>query len=221
MARQEHYHQVERRRQPRKRWGVYSHRVVEPTHPLVQHVNTRFDAPRSHVYEVTCDQAEAVGVRVLAQSEEAGLHLAVSSDGLRFVYFQGHPEYDVHSLLKEYKREVERYVAGERDEFPPYPENYFPPAAQAILDEHRQAVLAAVSADGRVPAASPRGERGEWPAVPETEVHPYLENTWTDTGKALFNNWLGLVYLLTDEDRTHPFGPRIDPQDPLSCLDHR
>lgn len=198
-----HFDGVERRRQPRKRWGVYSHKVVDPTHPLVRHINSRFDAPRSHVYEVTSDEVRAAGVRVLAESEEAGMQLAVSSDGLKFVYFQGHPEYDVDSLLKEYKREVLRYVAGDRAHYPRYPDHYLPTPAIKILDDHAKLVIEAVAA-GR-----------EAPPVPEDEVLPYLDNTWTDTGKALFNYWLGLVYRLTDLDRKKPFAPGVDPEDPL------
>ena len=34
----------------------------------------------------------------------------MSDDGFRRVYFQGHPEYDANSLLKEYKREVLRVL---------------------------------------------------------------------------------------------------------------
>ena len=52
---------------------------------------------------------------VLAESEDAGVHLATSPDGFRIVYFQGHPEYDRNSLLKEYKREVGRFLDGELD----------------------------------------------------------------------------------------------------------
>ncbi|HKJ21512.1 MAG TPA: homoserine O-succinyltransferase, partial [Gammaproteobacteria bacterium] len=36
-----------RRRLPDKRWGVYSHRLVDRRHPLVTGVNTRFDVPHS------------------------------------------------------------------------------------------------------------------------------------------------------------------------------
>ncbi|MFQ5938127.1 MAG: homoserine O-succinyltransferase, partial [Acidiferrobacterales bacterium] len=79
-------HHVERIRLPQKRWGVYSHRVMDPAHPLVSNINTRFDAPHSHVYEVTRTQLEAVGIRVLVESEEAGVHLAVSPDGFRMIY---------------------------------------------------------------------------------------------------------------------------------------
>ncbi len=44
---------------------------------------------------------------------------------------------------------------------------------------------------------------------------PYLELWWGDTGKAFFNNWLGLVYRLTHLDRHRLFMEGIDPDDPL------
>ena len=199
-----HFHGIARRRcLPDKRWGVYEHRNLARRHPLLANLNTRFDAPHSHVYEVTRVDVEPAGVRVLSESEAAGIHLAVSSDGFRFVFFQGHPEYDTVSLAKEYKREVGRFTAGERETYPPYPEHYFAAGARALLDRHRGEVL---DAGGR--AALP-------PAFPDDELQPWLDNTWTDTGKAMFNNWLGLVYQLTDTDRRRPFMAGVDPADPL------
>ena len=53
------------------------------------------------------------------------------------------------------------------------------------------------------------------PAFPDAELEPRLDNTWTDTGKAMFNNWLGLVYQLTDADRRTPLMTDLDPCDPL------
>lgn len=198
-----HFHGVQRTPLRHKRWGVYSHVVTEPTHPLVSNVNSRFDAPHSHLNELTRAQMESADARVLALSDVAGPHLAVSADGFRFVFFQGHPEYDAESLLKEYKREVNRFVAGDREDYPPFPENYFDSAARKILELHGQAVRDAAGA-GR-PA----------PGFPEERVRPLVHNTWTDTGKAMFNNWLGLVYQLTDVDRRRPFMPGVDPADPL------
>lgn len=191
------YDQVERIKLPQKRWGVYSHRLLDTAHPLVAHINTRFDAPHSHVYEVTREQLEAVGIRVLAESEEAGLHLAVSEDGIRFVFFQGHPEYDINSLLKEFKREVGRFSRGEHRDFPPFPEHYFWPEAAAFLQRYRGQMMDALS----------KGEQP--PPFPETELAPLLDNTWTDTGRALFGNWLKLVETLVSQ------GPALDPSDPL------
>ena len=198
-----HFHGVARRRcLPDKRWGVYEPRNVA-SHPLIYDLNTRFDAPHSHVYEVTRADVEPAGVQVLSESEDAGIYLAVSADGFRFVFFQGHPEYDKVSLAKEYKREVTRFVSGERTTYPAYPERYFASAARQMLDRHRDKVMDAI-ARGAAP-----------PAFPESELEPRLDNTWTDTGKAMFNNWLGLVYQLTAADRRRPLMAHLDPDDPL------
>ena len=197
------FHGVARRRcLPDKRWGVYEHRNLAD-HPLIANLNTRFDGPHSHVYEMTRADVEPAGVQVLSESEEAGIYLAVSSDGFRFVFFQGHPEYDKVSLAKEYKREVTRFAAGERETYPAYPVGYFGAAAREMLDRHRDEVM-----EAKARAAAP-------PAFPDDELEPRLDNTWTDTGKAMFNNWLGLVYQLTDADRRTPLMANLDPDDPL------
>ncbi|MEM7206314.1 MAG: homoserine O-succinyltransferase [Pseudomonadota bacterium] len=198
----QHYHGIERVKLPEKRWGVYSHRVTDQPHPLVGTINTRFDAPHSHVYDVSPQQARDAGWRVLAEGEVSGLYLATSADGFRHVYCQGHPEYDINSLLKEYKRELNRFVAGIRDK-PPFPENYFPAGALEFLDAYLSDVETAL------------GQKSVAPTLDESELLPLLENTWSDTGRAIFNNWLGLVYQITHHDRKIPFMEGVDPQDPL------
>src|SRR5690606_6628153 len=192
-----------RRRLPAKRWGVYPHYITDRTHPLARGVNTRFDVPHSRFNEVDRGQFDAAGLRVLAESEEAGVHLAVSEDGFRIVFFQGHPEYDVISLLKEYKREVGRFIRRETDEYPPFPENYLGRRHRAILEEYQDRVLAAMT-KGAPP-----------PPFPEHLIAPGLDNTWHDTAEAILNNWIGTLYQLTDVDRRVPFREGIDPEDPL------
>jgi homoserine O-succinyltransferase len=186
-----------------KRWGVFPHRLVDRKHPLVADVNTRFDVPHSRFNQVDRSQFEAGGLHVLVESEEAGVHLAVSADGFRIVFFQGHPEYDTVSLLKEYKREVARFSKGERPDYPPLLDNYFSLKAQAILDEHRERVLSA-HAQGKIV-----------PEFPESLISAGLDNTWHDTAEAVIDNWVGKVYQLTSVDRKQPFQPGIDPNDPL------
>lgn len=183
---------------PAKRWGVFPHRVASRAHPLLRDINTRFDAPHSRFNDISRAQLEAAGLVVLADSDSGGVHLAVSPDQCRTVFFQGHPEYDQVSLLKEYKREVLRFAAGERDR-PPLPERYF---------DERTARYVTVQTD--------RVEAGEALAEDfETGVLPHLDNTWGDTAKAIFNNWLGVVYQLTSLDRRAQFMPGVDPEDPL------
>jgi homoserine O-succinyltransferase len=186
-----------------KRWGVFSHRVVDRRHPLVADVNTRFDVPHSRFNDVSRAQFEQAGLRILVESETAGVHLATSPDGFRIVFFQGHPEYDTVSLLKEYKREVARYSKGEHPDYPPLLVNYFSSKTQAILDEHRERVVAA-HAQGNIV-----------PEFPESLISAGLDNTWHDTAEAVVDNWVGKVYQITNHDRKLPFQQNIDPNDPL------
>jgi len=192
--------------QPAKVWGVYPHRVLEKHHPLVNDINTRFDVPHSRWNAVTREQFDATGLRVLAQSDEVGVHLATSADGMRFVFFQGHPEYDTISLLKEYKREVMRVARGEIQDYPPFPDNYFETQTKAILDEYRYRLRAAHDAGS------------EDLEFPEELITGDLDNTWHDTGEAVVGNWMGMVYQLTHSDRRIPFMDGVDPEDPLGIL---
>ena len=121
-------------------------------------VNTLFDVPHSRFNDISRGQLEEAGLHILAESERAGVHLAVSADGFRQVFFQGHPEYDTISLLKEYKREVRRFASGERSDYPPFPERYFCLQSRAILDEHAFAVRTALEL-GRPPPVPRRTYR--------------------------------------------------------------
>jgi homoserine O-succinyltransferase len=148
-------------------------------------------------------QFREAGLHVLVESVDAGVHLAVSADGLRVVYFQGHPEYDTVSLLKEYKREVQRFAAGECSDYPPFPENYFKVREQAVLEEYHQRLLAAQAAGDALPE------------FPEQLVAGHVDNTWHDTAEGIVGNWIGLVYQLTHEQRNLPFMDGVNPHNPL------
>ncbi len=189
-----------------KCWGVYPHRVLDITHPLVTGMNTRFDVPHSRFNQIDFEQFKAAGLKVLVQSEQACVHLAVSEDGFRIVFFQGHPEYDVVSLLKEYKREVGAYIFAERDDYPAFPDNYFTLQNKAVLEEYRDRVDAA-----RKQAVKP-------PEFPEELILGALDNTWHDSAEAVINNWIGKVYQITHIDRRIPFRDEIDPDNPLGLV---
>lgn len=198
-----HLHDIDRRPLEHKRWGVYSHRITNTRHPLLRNINTRFDVPHSRNNDVSGEQLEAAGFKILVQGAESGVHMAVSPDMFRIIYLQGHPEYDDNSLLKEYKREVTRFFYDQRASYPDFPENYFTDEVKILLNTY----------GSRVREAKTRGT--SCPVFPEVEIQPLLENTWRDTGKSIFNNWLGLVYQLTNVDRHLPFTPGVDPHDPL------
>jgi homoserine O-succinyltransferase len=198
------------RRMPRpaKTWGVFPHRVVDRAHPLVHDVNTRFDVPHSRWNDVSRAQFDAAGLHVLADSD-VGVHLATSPDGFRFVLFQGHPEYDTISLLKEYKREVMRYASGQLAQYPPCVDRYFTLRDKAILSEYRARLDEALTAGSAIPD------------FPDALLTLGLDNTWRDTAHAVVGNWVGLVYQLTHRDRRRPFMDGIDPNDPLGLARRR
>jgi homoserine O-succinyltransferase len=199
----QHCYGIERTRLAAKRWGVFSHRLTNKTHPLVAEINTRFDVPHSRFNEIFQSDMERQGLKVLAASQDAGVHLAVSPDGFRLVFFQGHPEYDDISLLKEYKREVMNFYRSDRPDYPPFPEHYFNAEAQQVFANYALHVR-----EAKVTGDALR-------EFPEALVLTHLDNTWSDTAKAVFNNWLGKIYQITHQDRRIPFMPGIDPNNPL------
>jgi homoserine O-succinyltransferase len=193
-----HKYQIDRQPLPLKQWGVYKHAVRHPEHPLMNGVAATFDAPHSRWNTITRAQFEQAGLSVLAESEEVGVHMAVSPDKFRIVYTQGHPEYDANSLLKEYKREVRRYLNGELRAAPPYPEHYFPAAAREIAAAY-------------VSRATDAARDGiTVPEFPEAELTAHLTNSWGDVGRAIIENWLRLVYRLMSLDREQQLAPDID-----------
>jgi homoserine O-succinyltransferase len=99
-----------------------------------------------------------------------------------------------------------RHYRGEREDYPPLPEHYFSVEVGDILNEYGQHLRSA-----RREGLSP-------PEFPEEEVVKHLDNTWRDTAKAVFNNWLGLIYQVTDQDRRKPFMDHIDPENPLELV---
>ncbi len=202
-AMMQHEFGIRRRHMKHKRWGVYSHQVVDRTHPLVSAVNTRFDVPHSRFNDISREDFESAGLKVLAESVAGGVHLAVSEDLFRVVYFQGHPEYDLISLLKEYKREIAVYFTASGKPYPLFPVSYFDKVVAAIFNEYAE----------RVREAKVSGEA--LPEFPEALVEPHLNNTWHDTGAAVVGNWIGLVYQLTHKQRKLPFMDGVDKNDPL------
>ncbi|HIO92573.1 MAG TPA: homoserine O-succinyltransferase [Leucothrix mucor] len=185
-----------------KRWGVYSHQVTQQ-HPLVKGINTQFNVPHSRFNQIDRQQFETAGLHVLVEAEKASVHIAVSENGIRTVFFQGHPEYDAISLVKEYKREVLLFNAGKRSDYPPFPHQYFDLTTQAVLNEYLDKVTEA------------KNSGKEAPLFPEALIINRIHNTWHDTAAAIMANWMGLVYKITHHDRKQVLMDGLDVDDPL------
>lgn len=197
---------IRRRKLERKTWGVFNHAMTVRSHPLVSDMNTHIIVPHSRFNDVSAAQMREAGIHVLAEGEEPGVQLAVSPDGFRFVFFQGHPEYDRISLMKEYKRDISLFANDELADYPPMPRHYFDKFSMAILTEYKELLIKA------------KLQGNSLPTFPEALILPRLRNTWHDSGEAVVGNWLGLMYQITNNNRQMPFMDGIDPNNPLNWL---
>ena len=116
-----YYHYgIDKRDLPAKASGVFEHRLVKPSSPLVRGLDDRFFAVHSRNTDVAREDVEAVPeLDVIAVSDEVGLYIVKSTDSRRFFVF-GHPEYDADTLKLEYERDLKRGID------PEIPVNYFP-----------------------------------------------------------------------------------------------
>lgn len=103
-----------------KMFGVFEHKVENRKVPLVRGFDDVFLAPHSRHTEVTSEDIHnCEEITVLAESDEAGIFLAMAKEG-RQIFVMGHPEYDRVTLDGEYKRDKEK---GQEIELP---KSYYP-----------------------------------------------------------------------------------------------
>ena len=115
-----HHFGIEKELLPQKMFGVFQHRVLRPANPLVRGFDEVFWAPHSRHTGVRRDQVDACGaLRVLAESEEAGIYLMSTESG-RQIFVTGHPEYEKFTLDAEYRRDAAKGLP-----IGP-PKNYYP-----------------------------------------------------------------------------------------------
>ncbi len=115
-----HHYGVEKYELPRKVFGVFEHRVLQPQAPVLSGFDEVFPAPHSRHTEIHAEDVRATpGLVLLAESDEAGVYLVASEDG-RQIFVTGHPEYDRGTLQAEYRRDVSRGLPID------LPRHYFP-----------------------------------------------------------------------------------------------
>lgn len=115
-----HHFGIPKYKLPRKMFGVFHHEILEPHEQIVRGFDENFPAPHSrHTGILREDVLNTPGLRLVAESPEAGVYLVVSDDG-RKVFVTGHPEYDRYTLQAEYERDVARGLPIE------VPHHYFP-----------------------------------------------------------------------------------------------
>lgn len=103
-----HYYGIQKRQLSEKLFGVYPHRVSNRKIPLVRGFDDIFLAPHSRHTETPSEAIHACkDITVLAESEEAGVFLAIAGEG-KHIFVNGHPEYDRYTLDREYHRDLDK-----------------------------------------------------------------------------------------------------------------
>ena len=116
-----YYHYgLQKKMLPQKLFGVYSHKVRHRREPLVRGFDDYFLIPHSRYTEVPARAIHGCkDLRILAESDEAGVLLCMSRDG-RKIFIMGHAEYDRNTLRDEYVRDARKGLGTA------IPVNYFP-----------------------------------------------------------------------------------------------
>lgn len=115
---------------PQKMFGVFEHTVHHRKEPFVRGFDDVFYIPHSRHTTIDPDAVRNhPDLTVLADSEEAGICIAMSKDGSKVFVF-GHPEYDRMTLDSEYKRDIGKGLDIA------IPKNYYPnndPSCKPLL----------------------------------------------------------------------------------------
>ena len=158
-----------------KSWGVFPHRILHPDHPLMENITDGFNGPHSHYYDISIEEIEETNLKILAVNDRAGFFLLATQES-DLILFQGHPEYDDKSLLKEYEREIKNYLSGQRPDYPEVPENYFSNLTVSRLDEEKKNIL----------------DNKEFNSFDSSALED-IDLGWIETGNTLYKNWLSLL----------------------------
>lgn len=116
-----YYHYgIPKQQLPEKLFGVFHHRVTHKGSILFRGFDDVFMVPHSrHTTVRKEDILKVPSLKILAESEEAGVYAISTNEGRR-IFITGHSEYDTDTLAQEYWRDKEAGLSIK------VPENYFP-----------------------------------------------------------------------------------------------
>lgn len=154
---------IMRRRLDQKRFGVFEHELLEG-HPLAAGVAAPLALPHSRWNELPVGELRAAGYTLLSWAPETGADIFLKHAQSLLVFVQGHPEYEPATLLKEYRRDVTRFLRGEQEHYPGQPAGYFSAraAAQLAAFEREARTQRTEETLARFPTIDPGDYRGDW-----------------------------------------------------------
>jgi homoserine O-succinyltransferase/O-acetyltransferase len=167
-----HLDGVQRRKRPKKVFGVFDSLKTSSDHPILTNVQACWRVPHSRWNDLPEADLEASGYEMLSKSPEAGVDTFVKQfDRSLFWFIQSHPEYDAGALMREYRRDVARFHVGQMERYPEVPQNYFDRGTVEQLDVMRNDAM----------------------SVTEMLERTALHNGWKPIAVQLYRNWLSYL----------------------------
>jgi homoserine O-succinyltransferase len=178
---------IERSRNHTKHFGIFACDRVSD-HPLLESANSRLSIPHSRWNGLAEQDLLAHGYEILTRTPDAEVDTFIKRRNSLFVFFQGHPEYETDTLLREYRRDVGRYLGKEANAYPQLPHGYFDGATEKAF----------ASLQSRAPSLHRDQLLDEIAKIMKTIR---IENAWQSTAALMYSNWL--KYCRTCKQVTH------------------
>lgn len=175
-----HSDAIERHFLGEKQFGIFNERKTSD-HAFLAGLPASIRIPHSRWNELNEKDLVSAGHTLLTRSEEAGVGIfAKQKHASLFVCIQGHPEYDTHTLLKEYRRDIKRFLRSERETYPVLPKGYFCSSAADLLARFEERALRQRNEDLLA-------------ELPYSALEGTLQNGWHVTGVGIYRNWLRFI----------------------------
>jgi homoserine O-succinyltransferase len=146
----------------------------------MQGLSSCFQVPHSRWNGVAQEDLSGRGYSILSRIADDGIDIFVKQDKSLFVFFQGHLEYESDTLMREYRRDAQRYVKGETAIYPPLPFGYFDGETEVALTALREKAVSCRSAHLLSSIAA---------ATEDTNIR----NTWQSSASRIYRNWLECI----------------------------
>jgi homoserine O-succinyltransferase len=135
-----HLDGIPRQRLPEKLSGAFGCEKSQSLKILTD-MPQRWVVPHSRFNGLETETLTARGYSILSSSPDTGPDIFEKQWHSRFLFLQGHPEYDVGALLREYRRDVRRFLGGKRESYPRTPVGYFEARAEENFANFQQRAL--------------------------------------------------------------------------------
>jgi homoserine O-succinyltransferase/O-acetyltransferase len=168
---------IMRRPFERKLSGVFECVKVKE-HPIVRGIQPKWRVPHSRHYDLSENELIANNYTVLSKSAVAGADIFVKKAKSLSVFVQGHPEYAADSLLREYCRDIRRFVEGRRASYPRIPRGYFDEMVESSFEDLEERI--SLRLDRSLPISFP-------------SVEGRIIFDWRGTAVRLYSNWISYI----------------------------